>query len=197
MADRMEISLFDAGMFIGALLSGDPRHSEARELVEAARSGTISACTTPGILSEVYGALTWERAQPRHSPTEAAETVRLLIEPPSAIEVLEEYPLNNWGRLSSRARHFASAWHVGPGKLRGYLEEGLDTILRTLVLAAVHRLTARRVHDARHAAVALQAGIRSVHTYDADDWLIFAEAGLHIAGPSSTLARLLQSDPRL
>ena len=28
--------LFDAGMFIGALLKNDPRHAEARPLVEAA-----------------------------------------------------------------------------------------------------------------------------------------------------------------
>jgi len=31
--------LFDAGLFIGALLSGDVRHAEARPLVEAARQG--------------------------------------------------------------------------------------------------------------------------------------------------------------
>jgi predicted nucleic acid-binding protein len=35
--------LFDAGMFIGALLRGDPRHIEARQLVEAARRGPESA----------------------------------------------------------------------------------------------------------------------------------------------------------
>lgn len=46
--------LFDAGMFIGALLLGDPRHAEARPLVEAARQGTIQGCTTTGILCEVY-----------------------------------------------------------------------------------------------------------------------------------------------
>ena len=35
--------LFDAGMFIGALLGGDVRHAEARPLVEAARMGTLNA----------------------------------------------------------------------------------------------------------------------------------------------------------
>jgi predicted nucleic acid-binding protein len=80
--------LFDAGMFIAALLKGDPRHGEARPLVEAARRGDLRVCTTPGILSEVYGALTWEKARPSHAPDEAAEVVRLLIEAPSAIEVL-------------------------------------------------------------------------------------------------------------
>lgn len=34
--------LFDAGLFIGALLSGDPRHKEAYPLVEAARRGTLA-----------------------------------------------------------------------------------------------------------------------------------------------------------
>ena len=41
-----EYVLLDAAVFIGALLSGDPRHAEARPLVEAARRGNISACTT-------------------------------------------------------------------------------------------------------------------------------------------------------
>jgi len=50
--------LFDAGLFIGALLQEDPRHTEARPLVKAARKGEIPVCTTTGILSEVYAALT-------------------------------------------------------------------------------------------------------------------------------------------
>ena len=62
---------FDAGVFIGALLQGDARYAEARPLVEAARRGELQACTTAGVLSEVYGALTWERATPPHSPEEA------------------------------------------------------------------------------------------------------------------------------
>ncbi len=82
--------LLDAGVFIGALLKGDPRHQEARLLVERARHGELTACTTAGILSEVYGALTWEKAQPRHSPAQAANAVRLLVEPPSALDVLQE-----------------------------------------------------------------------------------------------------------
>ena len=36
-----EPALFDAGMFIAALLTGDPRHAEARPLVEAARRGVL------------------------------------------------------------------------------------------------------------------------------------------------------------
>ena len=43
--------LIDAGVFIGALLRGDPRHAEARP----------------------------------YDPSEAAQAVRLLVEPPSAI----------------------------------------------------------------------------------------------------------------
>lgn len=81
--------LFDAGVFIGALLSGDPRHNEARPLVEAARRGEVLACTTPGILSEVYAALTWEKTQPPRDPREAAAAVRALVETPSAIQVLD------------------------------------------------------------------------------------------------------------
>jgi predicted nucleic acid-binding protein len=157
MNDEPEPILFDAGMFIGALLYGDSRHIEARPLVEAARRGEIRACTTPSILCEVYGALTWERAQPRHEPAEAAEAVRLLVEPPSAIQVLEV---------------------------------GREAALYALMLAAVHHLTARRIHDARHTAAALLSSVRSVYTYDAEDWEVFEPDGLHIAGPMSTLAQL-------
>lgn len=149
--------LFDAGLLIGALLSGDSRYHEARPIVEAARRGEIQACTTPSILSEVYGALTWEKAQPCHEPAEAATAVRLLVEAPSAIQVLEA---------------------------------GSGVALLALDLAASHKLRARRVHDARHAATALMAGVDRVYTYDAEDWRVFETDGLHIAGPGSTLARL-------
>jgi predicted nucleic acid-binding protein len=83
-----EYALFDAGVFIGTLLTGDSRHTEARPLVEAARRGDMLACTTTGILSEVYAALTWQQAQPPHDPEQAAEAVRLLVEPPSMIRIL-------------------------------------------------------------------------------------------------------------
>jgi predicted nucleic acid-binding protein len=85
-----EYVLLDAGVFIGALLSGDQRHAEVRPLVEAARRGDMPACTTTGILSEVYAALTWQQAQPPHDPEQAAEAVRLLVEPPSMIRVLPD-----------------------------------------------------------------------------------------------------------
>ena len=49
----------DAGLFIGALLAGDPRHAEARGIVEAARRGELAACTSVGVPAEVYAALTW------------------------------------------------------------------------------------------------------------------------------------------
>lgn len=120
-------TLFDAGMFIGALLRGDARHLEARSLVEAARKGDLLACTTVGILSEVYAALTWTGAKPPHSPEEAA--------------------------------NFAEKYH----------------------------LTARRVHDARHAAIAIVSGIQHVYTYDINDWNIFSTEGLTISGPESVL----------
>ena len=154
---RPETVLLDAGLLIGALLQGDPRHAEARPLVERARQGSVPACTTTGIVSEVYGALTWEHAVPRHTPVEAAAAVRLLIAPPSALLVLPD---------------------------------GLAVTLRMLVLPASHQLTARRIHDARHAATALVAGVTAVYTYDADDWQVFAANGLHIVGPPTTMARL-------
>lgn len=149
--------LFDAGPFIGALQPGDPRHAEAWPLVEAARAGYIRTCTTNGILSEVYAALTWHQALPPHSPQEAAEAVRALVEPPSAIRVLED---------------------------------NLASALRTLNLAETHNLTARRIHDARHAATALEAGVFAVYTYDPDDWAVFQSDGIFIVGPPSTLQRL-------
>jgi predicted nucleic acid-binding protein len=152
-----EYVLFDAGVFIGALLAGDSRHAESRSLVEAAKHGDMLACTTTGILSEVYAALTWQQAQPPHDSEQAAEAVRLLAEPPSMIRVL----------LDSQ-----------------------EAALRMLELAAKHQLRARRVHDARHAAAALLAGITSVFTYDAEDWESFEEDGLSIDGPAATLARL-------
>jgi hypothetical protein len=52
-----------------------------------------------------------------------------------------------------------------------------------LELAASHQLRARRVHDARHAAAAIVAGIKSVYTYDANDWEAFEGDGLSITGP--------------
>jgi predicted nucleic acid-binding protein len=155
-----EYVLFDAGILIGALLAGDPRHAEARPLVEAARRGDLLACTTTGILSEVYAALTWHQAQPPHNPEQAAEAVRLLVEPPSVIRILPD---------------------------------NQEVAIRMLELAASHRLRARRVHDARHAAAAIVAGIKSVYTYDADDWESFEGDGLSIAGPVTTLARLGRS----
>jgi predicted nucleic acid-binding protein len=51
-----ERHFLDAGIFIGAILLGDPRHPEAYPLVEAARRGDFRSCTSVGVLSEVYAA---------------------------------------------------------------------------------------------------------------------------------------------
>jgi hypothetical protein len=72
----------------------------------------------------------------------------------------------------------------------------MAVILRTLALAAHHQLTARRIHDARHAATALVAGIMSVYTYDIEDWQVFGADGLRIVGPPTTMARLAQETNR-
>ena len=154
---RNDFVFFDAGMFIGALLRDDPRYGEARPLVEAGRRGDLAVCTTTGILSEVYAALTWIKAQPRHSPMEAADAIRLLLEPPSAIEVLSD---------------------------------GFDASIKMLELSAKHGLTARRIHDARHAATALASGITEVYTYDVEDWSVFKPDGIIIVGPGSSLLRM-------
>jgi predicted nucleic acid-binding protein len=153
------VVLFDAGMFIGALLRDDPRHAEARPLVEAARRGDLAACTTTSILSEVYAALTWIKAQPSHTPIEAAAAVRALVEPPSAIEVLSD---------------------------------GLEASLKMLELSGKYGLTARRIHDARHAATSITNGITQVYTYDVDEWLVFKPDGIVIVGPGSSLLRIPQ-----
>ena len=146
--------LFDAGVFIGALLSGDPRHAEARPLVEVARQGALAACTTIGILSEVYAALTWVNANPPQTPENAANAVRALVTPPSAIYVIH------------------SDWR------------SIDLMLDMVVQ---HKLTARRVHDARHAATILAAGITKVYTYDINDWQDFAANGIEVVGPPSVV----------
>ena len=82
----------DAGLFVGALLGDDPRHTEARPLAESARRGEISWCTSAGVLAEVYAALTWVGAQPAQAPDRAAEAVRLIVIEPSSIRVLDTGP---------------------------------------------------------------------------------------------------------
>ena len=149
--------LIDAGLFVGALLIGDPRYDEAFPLVEAARLGQIQAFTTGGILSEVYAALTWHLAQPTHSPQEAALAVAALVKPPSAIRILPD---------------------------------NLAAALKAVEMAAAHNLTARRIHDARHAAAAIVAGVTRVYTYDVEDWKAFQNDDLAIVGPVSALVRL-------
>jgi predicted nucleic acid-binding protein len=153
MSDNKPV-LLDAGLFIGALLKGDTRHQEARTIVDAARRGELLTCTTTSILSEVYAALTWEMAQPRHEPAEAANAVRLLVEPPSAIQVLED---------------------------------GFEACLKMMEISEKYKLTARRIHDARHAATALINDVTTVYTYDVSDWIAFKPEGHVITGPPSVL----------
>ena len=122
--------------------------------MEAARRGELAACTSVGVLAEVYAALTWVGALPPHSPAETASAVRCLAATPSHLRILDT---------------------------------GVRAGLRMLELAERYGLTARRIHDARHAATALVAGVRRVFTYDLDDWRVFAPDGIVIAGPASVL----------
>ena len=48
------------------------------------------ACTTTGILSEVYAAMAWQPQLPSHDPEQAAEVMRLLVAPPSMIRILSD-----------------------------------------------------------------------------------------------------------
>src|SRR4051794_2082813 len=116
---KSDLIFLDAGVFIGAIMLGDPRGPEAFPIVESARRGELACCTSVGVLSEVYAALTWIGAVTPHTPAEAARSVSELVEPPSAIEVLGD---------------------------------SLEVGMRHLQIAATHGLTARRIHDARHAA---------------------------------------------
>jgi predicted nucleic acid-binding protein len=155
----------DAGLFIGALISGDSRHTEARGVVEAARTGQLNACTSVGVLAEVYAALTWVGASPPQTPNDAARAVRALVASGSRLLVLET------------------------GQAAG---------MKMLEIARHHQLTARRIHDARHAATALVQGVTRVFTYDIDDWSPFSAQGIVIAGPPSVLepVRLSPKSPQ-
>ena len=144
----------DAGVFIGAIMLGDPRGHEAFPIVESARRGVVATCTSVGVLSEVYAALTWSGATTPHTPEEAARSVAELVEQPSAIEVLPD---------------------------------GLEVGVRHLKIAASHGLTARRIHDARHAATALHNEVTHVYTYDPADWSDFLSDGIAIVGPPSVM----------
>lgn len=103
----------------------------------------------------MYAALTWVGSQPPQTPQVASQAIKLLVEAPSAIRVLET---------------------------------NLTAALKMLELAANHQLTARRVHDARHAATAWVAGVNQIYTYDIEDWRVFEPHGIVILGPQSVLS---------
>jgi len=149
-----EMVFLDAGILIGAVTRNDPRHQESRLIVEAARSGEIPACTSVGVLAELYAALTWVGALPPQSPETASKVVKSIVAFPSKLKVLE------------------TDYEAG---------------ILMLDMAGRYKLTARRVHDARHAATALVAGVRRVYTYDVDDWRVFSPDGIIVTGPESIL----------
>jgi len=105
-------ALIDAGVFIGALLRGDPRHVEARDIVDKARTGQIPAVTTVSILCEVYAALTWEQAQPRQTPAVASSSVMAIVQSPSKIRLLPETPDILSGILELGKKHKLNARRI-------------------------------------------------------------------------------------
>jgi predicted nucleic acid-binding protein len=117
--------LFDAGLFIGALFRDDPRYAESRPLVESGRNGDLPVCTTTGILSEIYAALTWTGAPFPCSPEDAATAVRLLIEPPSHIKLIHEASgaalkmLELAEKHSLKARRIHDARHAAAAIMKG------------------------------------------------------------------------------
>jgi predicted nucleic acid-binding protein len=81
---------------------------------------------------------------------------------------------------------------VEPPSAIEVLSDGLEASLKMLELSGKYGLTARRIHDARHAATALTNGVTQVYTYDVEDWLVFKLDGIVIAGPASSLLGISQ-----
>ena len=92
--------------------------------------------------------------------------------------------------LTPQQAAFAVQALVKPPSMIQILPDSLAVTLKTMELAAIHNLTARRIHDARHAATALAVGVTTVYTCDTDDWKLFAGGGLTIVGPVSSMRRL-------
>jgi hypothetical protein len=85
-------------------------------VVERARQGILPAYTTRGILSGVDGALIGEKTTPRHAPAKAAEAVRLLVEPPSAIGVLTDEIAMTLRTIALAAQHALTARRINDGQ---------------------------------------------------------------------------------
>lgn len=68
------------------------------------------------------------------------------------------------------------------------ISDGFKVSMKMLEISEKYNLTARRIHDARHAATALINNVTSIYTYDVADWKIFEPEGLTIIGPPSILA---------
>jgi len=113
----------------------------------------------------------------------------------TTVSILSEvYAALTWAKapfpLTPEEARSAITELVAPPSPVRVLSDGLDAALLHVEIASRLNLTARRIHDARHAATALQNGVTHVYTYDPDDWNDFAADGIVIAGPPSTLARL-------
>ncbi len=63
----------------------------------------------------------------------------------------------------------------------------MDAALKMFEMAEKYSLTARRIHDARHAAVAITHGIDSIYTYEVNDCRLFKPDGIKIVMPPSVI----------
>lgn len=127
-------------------------------------------------------------AAARTGQTTACTTASVLSEAYAALTSEKAHPRHNPASAAEAIRVLIRE----PSRIQ-VLPTGADALLKTLKLAASHRLAGRRVHDARHAATALVAGIHSVYTYDVGDWQAFEADGLKIAGPASVMRLLGRS----
>ena len=163
MPEFLAYGLFDAGLFIGALDVSDWRHAESLPLVEDARSGRLLVCTTTGILSEVYAALTWQGATHPLTPPQAALAVQTLVRPPSRIRILPDSLDAALKSLEMSGAHALTALRVHDARH-----------------AAAALAGGSGPDGGCHRRVYLRCG----------DWKAFAGDGLAIVGPASALHRL-------
>jgi predicted nucleic acid-binding protein len=119
----------------------------------------------------------------RNGELDACTTAAVLCEVYAALTWAGAQPPHDPAEAAESVRALVDS----PSRI-AVLSEDVGVVAATMDLAAKHGLTARRVHDAHHAAAALCHGVDGVYTYDLQDWRCFAADGLRIAGPLSVVA---------